>query len=114
LAAAIRESSIRLLKAVDYVGVATCEYLVTADQKYYFLEVNPRLQVEHGVTELLTGLDLVKTQIRIARGEKLPAELPAERGVAIEVRLCAEDPANGFAPSPGFIALMDLPAGPGI
>lgn len=109
----MREASIRLLKEVGYVGVATCEYLVTGDG-FCFLEVNPRLQVEHGVTEMLTGIDLVKTQIRIARGERLPKEAPAQRGAAIEVRLCAEDPAAGFAPSPGHIALLDLPAGPGI
>jgi acetyl/propionyl-CoA carboxylase alpha subunit/acetyl-CoA carboxylase carboxyltransferase component len=111
--AAMKNASIRLLEQVGYVGVATCEYLV-ADGAFYFLEVNPRLQVEHGVTELLTGHDLVKTQVRIARGEHLPAEAPAERGAAIEVRLCAEDPAAGFAPSPGHIALLELPAGPGI
>ncbi|HTO55051.1 MAG TPA: carboxyl transferase domain-containing protein [Myxococcota bacterium] len=113
----IREASIRLLQQARYVGVATCEYLVVANdpqERFYFLEVNPRLQVEHGVTELLTDFDLVKAQIRIARGEALPKESPEERGCAIEVRLCAEDPANGFAPSPGWIALLDLPAGPGI
>jgi acetyl/propionyl-CoA carboxylase alpha subunit len=110
----MREASVRLLQQVGYVGVATCEYLVNADESFYFLEVNPRLQVEHGVTELLTGFDLVKTQVRIARGERLPVGTPEERGHAIEVRLCAEDPAAGFAPSPGHISLLDLPAGPGI
>src|ERR1041385_1483770 len=110
---AMREASVRMLKEVGYVGVATCEYLVTGD-RFCFLEVNPRLQVEHGVTEMLTGMDLVKTQIRIARGERLPTDAPSQRGAAIEVRLCAEDPASGFAPSPGHIALLDLPAGPGI
>lgn len=110
----MRDASIRLLREVGYVGVATCEYLVTGTDRFYFLEVNPRLQVEHGVTELLTGLDLVKTQIRIARGERLPETVPQERGAAIEVRLCAEDPAAGFAPSPGYIALLEQPAGPGI
>jgi acetyl/propionyl-CoA carboxylase alpha subunit/acetyl-CoA carboxylase carboxyltransferase component len=114
LAAEMKAASIRLLEQVGYVGVATCEYLVTDDERCFFLEVNPRLQVEHGVTELLTGHDLVKTQVRIARGEHLPAEAPAERGAAIEVRLCAEDPAASFAPSPGHIALLELPAGPGI
>lgn len=110
----IRQSSVRLLREVGYVGVATCEYLVTGGNEFFFLEVNPRLQVEHGVTELLTGLDIVKAQIRIARGERLPEVAPQERGAAMEVRLCAEDPAAGFAPSPGYIALLDLPAGPGI
>jgi acetyl/propionyl-CoA carboxylase alpha subunit/acetyl-CoA carboxylase carboxyltransferase component len=111
--ARMQEASIALLRDVGYRGVATCEYLVVGDD-CYFLEVNPRLQVEHGVTELLTGTDLVKTQIRIARGEKLPIAVPESRGFAIEARLCAEDPAAGFAPSPGSIALLDLPAGPGI
>ena len=113
----IREASIRLLREAKYTGVATCEYLVVANgggERFYFLEVNPRLQVEHGITELLTDFDLVKAQIRIARGERLPASEPDQRGCAIEVRLCAEDPANSFAPSPGRIALLDLPAGPGI
>ncbi len=113
----LREASIRLLREASYVGVATCEYLVLAnggEESFYFLEVNPRLQVEHGVTELLTDFDLVKAQIRIARGEQLPAETPESRGCAIEVRLCAEDPAASFAPSPGRIALLDLPAGPGV
>ena len=110
----MREASVELLREVGYRGVATCEYLVTGGNHFYFLEVNPRLQVEHGVTELLTGIDLVKTQIRIARGERLPQVAPPERGAAMEVRLCAEDPASGFAPSPGHIALLELPAGPGI
>jgi acetyl/propionyl-CoA carboxylase alpha subunit/acetyl-CoA carboxylase carboxyltransferase component len=114
LTARMRAASVELLRHVGYRGVATCEYLVTGQDHFYFLEVNPRLQVEHGVTELLTGFDLVKTQIRIARGERLPSEAPPERGAAIEVRLCAEDPAAGFAPSPGHIALLDFPAGPGV
>jgi acetyl/propionyl-CoA carboxylase alpha subunit/acetyl-CoA carboxylase carboxyltransferase component len=110
----MRDASVRLLAEAGYVGVATCEYLVGADGRFYFLEVNPRLQVEHGVTEMLTDWDLVKTQIRIARGQRLPRQAPVERGHCIEVRLCAEDPANGFAPSPGEIALLDLSSGPGV
>jgi acetyl/propionyl-CoA carboxylase alpha subunit/acetyl-CoA carboxylase carboxyltransferase component len=110
----LREASVRLLRRAGYEGVATCEYLVTPDHQLCFLEVNPRLQVEHGVTELLTGFDLVKAQIRIALGEKLPDQAPPERGHAIEARLCAEDPSAGFVPSPGRIALLELPAGPGI
>ncbi|MCP4002970.1 MAG: ATP-grasp domain-containing protein [bacterium] len=109
----LREASVRLLREVGYTGVATCEYLVTSEG-FYFLEVNPRLQVEHGVTELLTDVDLVKWQIKIARGDALPKEPASERGCAIEVRLCAEDPSSEFAPSPGRIALLDLPSGPGI
>jgi acetyl/propionyl-CoA carboxylase alpha subunit/acetyl-CoA carboxylase carboxyltransferase component len=111
--ARMRAASVSLLRDVGYRGVATCEYLVRGTD-FFFLEVNPRLQVEHGVTESLTGLDLVKTQIRIARGEHLPEAVAESRGVAIEARLCAEDPAAGFAPSPGHIALLELPAGPGI
>ncbi len=110
----MRSASVQLLRDVEYAGVATCEYLVTGGNHFYFLEVNPRLQVEHGVTEILTGFDLVKAQIRIARGEKLPERPPEERGAVMEVRLCAEDPASGFAPSPGHISLLDLPAGPGV
>lgn len=114
LARELREASVRLVRKAGYAGVATCEYLLTDDGRFFFLEVNPRLQVEHGVTEMLTGFDLVKAQIRIARGDRLPAEAPEERGHSIEVRVCAEDPAANFAPSPGRIALLELPAGPGI
>jgi acetyl/propionyl-CoA carboxylase alpha subunit/acetyl-CoA carboxylase carboxyltransferase component len=111
---AMRDASVRLLRAAGYEGVATCEYLVDGADSFYFLEVNPRLQVEHGVTEMLTEQDLVKTQIRIARGERISTDEPLERGHCIEVRLCAEDPANSFAPSPGEIALLELSSGPGI
>ena len=114
LAREMRDASIRLVRSSGYLGVGTCEYLLTSDGRFCFLEVNPRLQVEHGVTEVLTDFDLVKAQIRIARGERLPTEEPVERGHVIEVRLCAEDPAAQFAPSPGRIAMLELPAGPGI
>jgi acetyl/propionyl-CoA carboxylase alpha subunit len=107
-------ASIRLLEQMRYTGVATVEYLLTSEPRYCFLEVNPRLQVEHGVTEMRSDFDLVKAQIRIARGEHLPEAAPAERGHAIEARICAEDPAAGFVPTPGHIALLDLPSGPGI
>ncbi|MEE2703216.1 MAG: carboxyl transferase domain-containing protein [Myxococcota bacterium] len=110
----LRQASVRLLERVGYLGVATCEYLVTDDGRFWFLEVNPRLQVEHGITESLTEFDLVKWQIRVARGDALPEAAPSERGHAIEVRLCAEDAAAGFVPSPGYIAMLDLPSGPGI
>ncbi len=114
LARAMREASIRMLQAAGYVGVATCEFLVAGDGSFYFLEVNPRLQVEHGITELLCGFDLVKWQIRIARGERLPDVAPQPRGCSMEVRLCAEDPSADFAPSPGLVTQLELPAGPGI
>ena len=110
----MRDAAIRLAREAGYSGVGTCEFLVTSDQRFYFLEVNPRLQVEHGITEVLTGFDLVKWQIRMARGEQLPAVAPMERGHAIEVRVCAEDPSNDFAPSPGNISLFELPSGPGV
>jgi acetyl/propionyl-CoA carboxylase alpha subunit/acetyl-CoA carboxylase carboxyltransferase component len=110
----LRVASVELLHRVGYVGAATCEFLVDAEGQPHFLEVNPRLQVEHGVTEALTGFDLVKWQIRVARGQKLPTDVPTERGHAIEARVCAEDPASDFAPAPGRIALLDLPSGPGI
>ena len=111
---AMLEAAVRLAQKVGYVGVGTCEFLLNEDGRYFFLEVNPRLQVEHGVTEVLTGIDLVKWQIRIGRGEALPDHEPAERGHAIEARICAEDPASNFAPSPGTLELIELPAGPGI
>ena len=92
-------------------GVGTVEFLV-ADDDYFFLEVNPRLQVEHGVTEAMTGIDLVQLQIRIARGESLALLALREAGCAIEARVCAEDPDAGFLPAPGRIARFDPALGP--
>jgi len=99
---AIEEAAVRIASKVDYVGVGTVEFLLTGEE-FYFLEVNPRLQVEHGITEEITGVDLVQLQIRIARGESLKSLVFRERGVAIEARLCAEDPDQNFLPSPGKI-----------
>src|SRR5690606_18356784 len=79
---------------------------------YFFLEMNPRLQVEHGITEEITGTDLVQMQIQIARGEALPTEPPRERGFSIEARVCAEDPDAGFLPAPGRIVRFDPALGP--
>jgi len=109
--AELERSAVRLVEHVGYVGVGTVEFLATGDE-YAFLEVNPRLQVEHGITEELTGIDLVQLQIRIARGERLPPcrETPAK--VAIEARVCAEDPQADFLPTPGRIALFDPSLGP--
>ncbi len=107
----LEEAAARIGSSAGYTGVGTVEFLVT-DDAFHFLEVNPRLQVEHGVTEELTGLDLVQLQIRIARGESLASLVCQERGHAIEVRVCAEDPEAGFRPSPGRIARFDPALGP--
>ena len=102
-----------LFEAVDYVGIGTCEFLVTGDQKVYFLEVNPRLQVEHTVSEEVAGIDLVAEQIRIADGKPL-SKLPASRGHSFEVRITSEDPANDLMPTTGTVRSIVWPAGPGI
>jgi acetyl-CoA carboxylase, biotin carboxylase subunit len=102
-------------KAIDYVGAGTIEMLLDADGSYYFMEMNTRIQVEHPVTEMLTGVDLVKEQIRVAAGEPLSvSELPPLRGHVIEVRVNAEDPARNFQPSPGKIQTFHPPGGPGV
>ena len=106
---AMGEAAVALGKAVGYVGAGTVEFIADPDGNFYFLEVNTRLQVEHPVTELTTGLDLVREQIRIARGERVP-EVPAQRGWAIEVRLCAEDPERDYLPTTGTLLAVDVPA----
>jgi acetyl/propionyl-CoA carboxylase alpha subunit len=106
--AAMGEAAVALGKAVGYVGAGTVEFITDPDGRFYFLEVNTRLQVEHPVTELTTGLDLVREQIRIARGERVP-EPPAQRGWAIEVRLCAEDADRDFLPTTGTLLAVDVP-----
>ncbi len=113
LLADLEQAAISLVAKVGYCGVGTVEFLVR-DGAYSFLEVNPRLQVEHPITEATTGVDLVELQIRIARGERLPERGYPRRGAAIEVRLCAEDPDAGFLPAPGRVARLDLPSGPGV
>jgi acetyl-CoA carboxylase biotin carboxylase subunit len=110
------DAAVRLTRAGGYVNAGTVEFLVDAHLNFYFLEVNARLQVEHPVTEQVTGLDLVKLQIAIAAGHRLPFawESITPRGHAMEVRLYAEDPDNNFFPSPGKILSCHVPSGPGI
>ncbi len=110
------EVAVRVAQAANYTNAGTVEFLVDQEKKFYFLEMNTRLQVEHPVTELITGLDLVHLQIRIAAGEKLPfkQEDVSIRGHAIECRVYAEDPDNNYFPSPGKITLLLSPSGPGI
>ncbi len=111
----LREAAIRLSKAASYCNAGTVEFLYQPEtQKFSFMEVNTRLQVEHPVTERTTGIDLVKLQIHVARGGRLEGEPPRTTGHAIEVRLNAEDPDNGFAPAPGTIERFRIPAGPGV
>jgi len=110
------EVAVRVARAANYTNAGTVEFLVDPQKNFYFLEMNTRLQVEHPVTELVTGLDLVHLQIRIAAGEKLPLtqEDVQIRGHAMECRIYAEDPDNNYFPSPGKITLLLEPSGPGI
>jgi acetyl-CoA carboxylase, biotin carboxylase subunit len=110
------EVAVRVAKAANCTNAGTVEFLVDQQKNFYFLEMNTRLQVEHPVTELITGLDIVHLQIRIADGEKLPFTQDdiRIRGHAIECRIYAEDPDNNYFPSPGRITLLLAPSGPGI
>jgi len=118
--AATREAmgrvAVQAARAVDYVGAGTIEFLVDQDRQFYFLEMNTRIQVEHAITEAVTGIDLVRAQIEIAAGRPLPVrqEDVHQRGWAIECRIYAEDPHNGFLPAPGRIEALQVPTGIGI
>src|SRR5262245_20149594 len=109
-------AAVRLVQAAGYQNAGTCEFLVDKQQRFYFIEVNARIQVEHPVTELVTGLDLVREQIRIASGEPLgfTQDEVAQYGVAIECRVNAEDPSADFRPSPGRVTRWQVPGGPGV
>jgi pyruvate carboxylase len=113
---AICAAAVKLVKTAEYHSAGTCEFLLDPDNKYYFIEVNARIQVEHPVTELVTGIDLVREQIRIAAGESLRFRQKdiVHRGSAIECRINAEDPAADFRPSPGLITRWQPPGGPGV
>ena len=109
-------SAKKAVEAADYVGVGTIEFLLDKDRNFYFLEMNTRLQVEHTVTEQVTGIDMVQDQILIAQGLPLPYKQENVRfyGAAVECRISAEDPYNNFMPSPGVIELLNEPGGPGV
>ena len=110
------EAACKVAKSCDYVGAGTVEFLMDADHNFYFLEMNTRLQVEHPVTELITGVDLVELQIKVARGEELPMKQEDLKinGHAVELRVYAEDPLNDFLPSVGNLETYQLPVGKGI
>jgi acetyl-CoA carboxylase biotin carboxylase subunit len=113
---AMGEVAVRAARAVNYVSAGTVEFLADADRNFYFLEMNTRIQVEHPVTELVTGIDLVKAQIQVAAGAPLPfrQEDLGQRGWAVECRVYAEDPVAGFVPAPGKIETLKFPDGPGV
>ena len=117
---AVREdlcsAAVRLIKQADYYNAATVEFIMDQDKQYYFIEVNARIQVEHPVSEIVSGIDLIKQQIRVAAGEELPftqKQIP-QNGSAIEIRINAEDPDHDFRGSPGCITKLRLPGGPGV
>ncbi|HQU41866.1 MAG TPA: acetyl-CoA carboxylase biotin carboxylase subunit, partial [Pirellulales bacterium] len=113
---AICESAVRLIKMAGYTNAGTVEFIVDRQHNFYFIEVNARIQVEHPVTEMVTGIDLIKAQLRVAAGEPLPWKQEDVRvsGVAIECRINAEDPQRNFQPSPGKIERIIVPGGFGV
>jgi len=110
------EAAVRAAKAANYATVGTVEFLLDHDGSFYFMEMNTRIQVEHPVTEMVTGIDLVKEQLRLAAGERLSLKQDevTVSGCAIECRINAEDPQNGFTPSPGRVETWIVPGGPGV
>jgi len=113
---AMGEAAIKVAKAVNYKSIGTVEFLLDKDGKFYFMEMNTRIQVEHPVTEMVTSIDLVKEQIKIAAGEKLKIKQEDVKftGAAIECRINAEDPENNFRPCPGKVDMLNFPGGKGI
>jgi acetyl-CoA carboxylase biotin carboxylase subunit len=113
LRARMGAAAVAAARAAGYTNAGTCEFLLDAEGSFYFLEMNTRIQVEHPVTELVTGIDLVQWQLRIAAGETLPFTQDAivPRGWAIECRITSEDPANGFLPSTGAVQYLHVPTG---
>lgn len=113
---AMGEAAVKVAQACDYVGAGTVEFLLDENKNFYFLEMNTRLQVEHPVTEMITGIDLVEMQIRVARGEVLPIKQEdlTIKGHALELRVYAEDPLNDFLPSIGHLSVYQLPQGKGV
>jgi acetyl-CoA carboxylase biotin carboxylase subunit len=115
LRASMGKAAVKAAKSIEYVGAGTIEFLLDHDRSFYFMEMNTRIQVEHPVTEVTTGVDLLKEQIRVAAGEHLAApENVTHRLHAIEFRVNAEDPDRGFAPAPGKIHTFHPPGGPGV
>ncbi len=114
--AAICEAAVRLVRAANYTNAGTVEFIVDPKGNYYFIEVNARIQVEHPVTEMVTGIDLIKAQLRVAAGEELPfrQEDVRQQGAAIECRINAEDPDKNFRPTPGTITRLRVPGGFGV
>ena len=110
------DTAVRIAKAVNYKGAGTVEFIMDQKQNFFFLEMNTRVQVEHPVTEMITGIDIVKWMIRVAEGEKLPFKQSDLKitGHALECRVYAEDPATNFMPSPGKLEYVKAPMGPGI
>jgi acetyl-CoA carboxylase biotin carboxylase subunit len=110
------KAALKLIKQANYISAATVEFLLDKDKKFYFIEVNTRIQVEHPVTEMVTGHDLIKLQLKIADGQPLGLRQKdiVHTGVAIECRINAEDPANNYAPSPGTITKYIVPGGMGV